>query len=680
VAGPDARTALPWALFAASLAVFAVTRLVGLDRFPIYFLADEGIGPVLGVHLFQHGLRDDQGNLLPAYFQNGAYWNLSLSVYLHGLTTTLFGTSIAVTRATCALLSLSAAVAAGLTMKVIFKLPVWWVVVLFLAATPAWFLHSRTGLETVMMVSFYAWFLSFYLLYRYRSPSYLFPALVAGALSFYAYADGQGVVTATAVLLLLSDWRYHARHLDTLRVGFLLLILLAWPYLRFRLQHPGALGYQFYLLNSYWLLPISLTEKLQRYAGTYLYGLSPQYWFFPNSHGLIRHQMKGYGNVATWQLPFVVVGAAVCLRRFRSSMHRTLLIAAVASPVASATVDIGITRVLSFVVPAAMLATVGFQTVLSLCRSPRLELFVAAVWSAVLAYAALAMFGAALADGPTWYQDYGLYGMQWGAKQLLQEAVPAYLRSHPGDPVYVTPNWANGTDTLLTFFDLPFPQVQTASIDGWVSQKQPLPAGTEFVMMPDELQEAQSSGKFTGIRVDRVILHPDGTPGFYFVHLAYARGVDTIFAAQRRAELKPVRDQITLEGETVGVVHTRFDMGDVGAMFDGNLYTLARGIDVNPLLLDFRFPAPRRMSGLDGYFGNVDYRLSAVLYGPGSSQGSAYSRTFRYGANPLDLPAGRQARLSFAKGPARVVRLRLEVLYLGGGPQAHVHVFEVHFR
>ena len=35
-----------------------------------------------------------------------------------------------------------------------------------MAALPAWFLHSRTAFETVMMVGFYAVFVLAYLLYR----------------------------------------------------------------------------------------------------------------------------------------------------------------------------------------------------------------------------------------------------------------------------------------------------------------------------------------------------------------------------------------------------------------------------------------------------------------------------------------------------------------------------------
>jgi hypothetical protein len=181
---------LSLALFGLSLAVYAFTRLYALDQFPIYFFADEAIHPVLASDLARDGMRDAQGRLFPPYFQNGQYWNLSLSVYLHLLPTILFGKVIWVTRATSALVSLSGALAAGLIAKWFLKARWWWLVVLLLAVTPAWFLHSRTAFETVLMVSFYTWFLLSYLLYLFRSPNYLFAALVFGAATFYSYSNG----------------------------------------------------------------------------------------------------------------------------------------------------------------------------------------------------------------------------------------------------------------------------------------------------------------------------------------------------------------------------------------------------------------------------------------------------------------------------------------------------------
>ncbi|MBI3741209.1 MAG: hypothetical protein HY257_05570, partial [Chloroflexi bacterium] len=135
--------------FSLSLLLYAFTRLYALEDFPIYFFTDEAVHPVYGVELAQNGFRDAAQNFLPAYFQNGQSWNLSLSVYLHALTASLFGKTIFVTRATSAIVSIIGVAAVALMLKWIFQIRAGWLAILFLAITPAWFLHSRTAFETV---------------------------------------------------------------------------------------------------------------------------------------------------------------------------------------------------------------------------------------------------------------------------------------------------------------------------------------------------------------------------------------------------------------------------------------------------------------------------------------------------------------------------------------------------
>src|SRR5215207_2157263 len=115
-----------WSLFLLSLGVFAFTRLVALDQFPINFFSDEAIQAVHAAELLRRGLRDADNQLLPVYFQNGMFWNLSLSVYIHALSVKLFGVSLITTRATSALIALSGAVAVSLILKWIFQLRWWW--------------------------------------------------------------------------------------------------------------------------------------------------------------------------------------------------------------------------------------------------------------------------------------------------------------------------------------------------------------------------------------------------------------------------------------------------------------------------------------------------------------------------------------------------------------------------
>src|SRR5690349_9952238 len=67
-------------LFGLAIAVYLLTRLIGLTQFPIYFFTDEAIQSMSMVDLIDHGFRDLSNVWLPTYFRNGDYYNLSLSV------------------------------------------------------------------------------------------------------------------------------------------------------------------------------------------------------------------------------------------------------------------------------------------------------------------------------------------------------------------------------------------------------------------------------------------------------------------------------------------------------------------------------------------------------------------------------------------------------------------------
>jgi hypothetical protein len=69
-----------------------------------------------------------------------------------------------------------------------------------------------------------------------------------------------------------------------------------------------------------------------------------------------------------------------------------------------------------------------------------------------LAAAALLLLRTALVQGPLWFRDYSLYGMQYGARQVFEMAIPELLRGDPAALVLVTSTWANGTDNFLYFF------------------------------------------------------------------------------------------------------------------------------------------------------------------------------------------------------------------------------------
>ncbi len=660
-------------LFAASLLLYFGIRLVKLADYPIFFFSDEAVQTLLAADFLRDNFQNEQGTFFPTYFKNGENFNLSLSVYAQVIPYVLLGKSIFVTRSVPVLLSGIAAIAVGLTLRDIFKLPYWWAATLLLSLTPAWFLHTRTAFETVLAAAFYAAFIYFYLLYRSRSARFLYHALIFGALAFYSYSPAQVIVVLSGALLLVSDLPYHWRNREWGWRGLGLLALLALPYLRFRLAYPSAVEDHLRNLGSYWIEPIPLQDKLARFRDEYLYGLGLGYWYLPNNRDLPRHVMLGYGHILRYTLPFALLGFAIAVRNVREPAYRTILIAWIAAPVSGALVLMGVTRALVFVIPAALLTAIGLSRVLSWLQARGASYRILSVSAFfVLAVGNLWMTGDALSNGALWHDDYGLGGMQYGARQLFTR-VQDLLEESPRTHIILSPNWANGTTDLARFFlKDPLP-IQLASIDSWMYELKPLGPNTLFIMPREEFALMQASGKFNLLSEEDPLLYPDNEPGFHFVRLEYTENIEAVLEQERRARRVLREAQITIDGDLVQLRYPMLDMGQPAELVDGNEHTLIRTLEANPAVLEFAFPQPRSFSGLDVIIGSTEARITVELYPAGDGEPAVFSEVLK---GVFEAP---RVSLDFGETVTASV-VRVEVQDIHQGEPAHIHIWEIRFR
>ena len=680
-------------LFLASLAVYTLTRLICLPDFPIYFFTDEAIQTQHAADLITNGFRNPDGIFLPTYFENGGQYNLSLSVYVQVIPMLLLGKSIWVTRGSSLFLTLIGAVFLGLLLRNHLKTRYWWLSPLVLSITPTWFLHSRTAFETVLMASMYAGFLYFYLQYRQEKPGNLYLALVFGALAFYAYSPGQVIVVLTGLLLLIADARYHWEHRKTALKGFVLLVVLTMPYLRFTLNHQNELGQHLSLLNSYWVKDIPLMEKILAYLINYLKGFNPFYWFWPrpsmveqiwpdinlptwlfsNHLDLDRHTMKGYGHILWVTFPFLIIGLIHAIKNLRDPACRVLVLAMIAAPSGAAIVDWGITRGMVFVIPATLFTALGFAKFLRWIEEKwRVDLKVlGAATFLVLSLASFWMLVDALQNGPTWYQDYGLSGMQYGAKQVFTRAAEI-ARSDPDTTVLVSSTWANGTDILMRFFADDIPNLQMGNINAYGMDYKPLNRKLLFIMTEDDLTWIKESGKFRSVTIEETLPYPDGSTGFYFVRLEYVSNIKEIMEAERKERQALLSDQITWQGEPVRVAYPTLDINEIQAAFDGDPLTLIRTLEANPLRLVIGFPEPKSLN-------EVGFRIGGT---PTNITVRAFLGEKQIGVKEILVERSTEIRdidLHFDQ-TLIVEPLEIEIYNPHDGEIAHVHLWEVSYE
>jgi 4-amino-4-deoxy-L-arabinose transferase-like glycosyltransferase len=659
--------------FALSIGVYLFTRFWFLDRFPIYFFSDEAIQALHASELVKNGFFDSSGRLLPTFFQNFNKLNLGATVYLQIAPFLLFGKSVVAVRGISVLVSLLGLIATSFIMKDIFKSRYWWAAGLFLSITPAWFLHSRTAFETVAMVSFYAMFLYCYLMYRSGVLNYLYIALVFGALSFYSYSSGQMVVVITGLLMLIIDWRYHWQQRVVGGKAIFLLILVIMPFVRYLIENPGENVHHLEILFSYWIQPIPVSEKLMIYFSNYLFGLNPAYWYIPNNIDLPRHIMRGYGHIFLATAPLAVVGLGLILRRLQSPAHRIILVALLAAPTGAAIVGISITRVLVMVIHLTILTVMGLSYCLEkLNKTIMFSKAFASVLFSLLAFVNIYMMMDALRYGPTWFQNYGLGGMQYGGQQVFSE-VQKYQQDHPDTIILVSPNWANNVEAIGRFFLSDLHLVHFIAIDAYISTYWPIDSDSLFVLSADDFERAIKTHKFEEIQVEKVLPYPNGQPGFYFARLKYVDNIQDIFAAEVVARHILQEDDVVIGQQQVHIRFSKIDLGQITDVFDGNPETFIRTKEANPLTLDLIFPTERFISGISLRVGGIPTRITVQIF----AKDHWLSRTYSRELGPIF--ANRDVNFDFGE-TISVDELILKVERMDLTEPIQVHLWEVELK
>jgi hypothetical protein len=502
----------------------------------------------------------------------------------------------------------------------------------------------------------------------------LYAAVGFGALTFYSYSPIRMVVGVLSILLLFSDARYHWQNRKVVLPALGLTLLAGLPLLRFQLAHPVENLQHLVQLNSYWIQDLTLAEKLARYGQEYLRGLNPAYWFFYNTHDIVRHLMKGYGFLLTPMLVFFAAGLWAALRNIRSSAHRAVLAAYLAVPTGAALVEHGVTRELCMVIPATLLIFLGLFEAIRLVQQnwPVLRSAAAPLLFVMFAGYNVFMLNDALTNGPLWYRDYGLSGLQYGSNQLFP-AVDAYLTDHPDERLIVSPSWANGTNTIARFYYPGDPPFEMGSIDGHFNHRQPLDEHTLFVMIPEEYQRMLESGKFTDIHIEKTLFYPDGEPGFYFVHLQYVENIDQILLDEQEQRRVLLIERVKIGDLNVKVEYPYLDMGTIDDVFDGDRNSLIRTLEANPLRMILNFPVQRSLSGCDVLVGGTATRVNLRLEDSAGVLLLEQEQTVKEAANPRDVAFDWEKSLP-------VSRLLIEVDSIHDGEPAHVHLWEVNLK
>lgn len=662
-----------------SLFLYTFSRFAGLNRFPAFFFSDEAMQTIFAEKLIDNNFIAANNKNIPVYVTvEGDRWSPMASIYIQAGSVLLFGKSVLQTRATSIFIGFLGVISIGLILKYIFNQKYWWVAILFLTLLPAWFLHSRTAFETVMATAFFAIFLLFYLLYRYRDPNFIFGAVIFGALSFYSYSNSQALMGVMAIGLAISDFSYHRKNRRILLWTLPLVVLAAIPFIIFQLKVPDGLATHLRAINSYWFQSLSISQKLLIFFKNYLIGLSPNYWFIENSRDLIRHRMVGYGHIPLWSLPMVITGLVLAIKNFREPSYRAILISILAAPVGGSMLEISIARILAMIVPITLLAIIGLDWLFGWVERKIKLVFIAAGAFIILAALSIFTLNDAVINGPLWTNVYGLYGLQYGAVQIFEETLPAYVQDKSVRNIIVSPVWANATNRFVEFFfsaEEGRNRIAIEGLDTYLLRKQDIDSSDLFVWTTEEYQRAVESGKFKSIKVEKVIPYPSGEPGFFVARMQYADNIDEIFAAEKEARSKPIEEEIELDGQLVRVTYSRIDGGELNNIFDNDVKTLMRGLEANPFIVQLEFDEPRSINTVDLTTATMkDFTIILRAYGGTNDSPVIYENNYK------DLPPDPMVSINLENGPLSVKKLIVEIKHHTLEDPTNIHIRELQFR
>ncbi|MEJ5202073.1 MAG: hypothetical protein WHV66_07530, partial [Anaerolineales bacterium] len=301
--------------FLFALAVYLITRLIALADFPLSFTASEAAASVAASELLETRLHGADGTFLPAFFSDGQALTLGTSVYLRAIWIVLVGQSLWLTRLFGILSGLLVIWGLAYWLKDGFKIKTWWAVPLLLAATPGWFIPSRSALDVTLLTTLYFAGLAAYLRYRQGTAGWLYGAVGLAALAFYTSPSGRVLIPLAILPLLVMDFAHHRRQGALRWRVALLIIALILPFARFLWSAPAD------ILTIDWFLPASLWSTPQPPAISWHYLqhlgelLNPISWFLPRPVGVDAYTMPPYGALGWGTFPFLLIGFWLTLRQ-----------------------------------------------------------------------------------------------------------------------------------------------------------------------------------------------------------------------------------------------------------------------------------------------------------------------------------------------------------------------------
>lgn len=379
----------------------------------------------------------------------------------------------------------------------------------FLLAISPWHIQfSRVGTEYISFV-FWTMLAVWLWIKGLKTKGWV---LILGAtvsiLAFYTYHPAKLFIP---LILLATGWIYSWREIKRSRrllvVGMLFMGLI--PFLK-GMQNGESLA-RFGQLSSKDNGGIiqQIKHAMLAYANYY----SPDFLFFKGDasfpgQNVIRHGVKGMGELYLFQIPLILVGLIWIVRNINKKESQVLGVWLLAYPMAAAiTIDLNplATRGIIGLVIWQIMSAIGLYVMASAWRTKFRDV-------CRLTYVVF-IVGGIISFGVYWqlFLKYPLYSSgYWGWQSGPKEMINYYLENKSGYNSFYMDSMFNAPDIFLNFY------VIDNSLRSTIQVKEPF----NFMLKPRQLwgirRDIFERTKNQGIwEVKKIVYYPSGEPAFY---------------------------------------------------------------------------------------------------------------------------------------------------------------------
>jgi 4-amino-4-deoxy-L-arabinose transferase-like glycosyltransferase len=419
-------------LAAATLVLYASL----LERSPIYLNNDEAAFAVQA-HAIATTARDDQGRLLPLYFNMlPSVWYQPVIVYAIALTLTVLPLNETVVRLPTVLVALADVVLVVVVARRIFRNDRAAIAAgALLALTPAHFIHGRLACDYLYPLPFvltWLWCLTSYA--DTQQPRRLFLGGLALGAGFYSYIASVVMmplyVAMSGALIAAVDDR-PARRTMLVIAGFALALV---PLALWLPAHPDVVTGTIARYRVHTDIHPGIVESVRERLVVYLKFFDPLH-LFVRDFGAVTSSTHRAGVFAVPMLVFLPAGIVTIVRHRRRALAILIVAGFFAAPLAATIVNEPYTtdRALALLPFGALLGGVGVDRLLSSSGRAVRSLAIALLAAIPLQFAYF------YADYMTGYRIRSAFWFNGNNRGMLEEVIAEESRDRPR-PVYLADN------------------------------------------------------------------------------------------------------------------------------------------------------------------------------------------------------------------------------------------------